>query len=1101
MKKYLAILGLIALLTQLLSGGLYQTASIQAQELDSGSKISSMLILQVEAKLRATEAGGVPAALEASLQEGRVDILRTPGIKLEDLDKQRIFIHLAEEPTESQIRELEAMGTTLYLDSWIPAVGDHPTGFLIADMRTDKLEELAAKDYILRLDTAEQVLEPQNDLATQKIRADDVWGLGYDGTGVRIAVLDSGLDVTHPDIPAPVDSKDYSSWPTLDDTIANTVSGHGTHVTGSALGRGTQSAGVYRGSASGSDLIFLKIGNDTTSDAPFDAMTNAIKAAIDTYDADIITMSYGGWSTYHDGTDETSQAVDYAVGQGAVVFISAGNEADDDQHYSDTVNANTTTNFIRVNVAGAGNNETSLYFNLVWYDDTDASNDLELEYYDAGQSKLADVTSLGQSESSRGTESEKSNYDFYVPAGNSTYYLKVRNNSASNQSFHIYYSSALNVPNTGGTVKFDNPDPDYTISSPAEADSAIAVGAYTTRKVWYDYANNGRQYVNETVAQISTFSSRGPRVDSGASPKPNIVAPGCGIISCRDNDVYVWPPPVGNFNYIDNDGPNQNNAATNDGNGPAEYYLMQGTSMACPIAAGVGALLLEANPGWTPAQVKDALESTATDNGDTGWDRIYGWGLIDALAAVGGTTPPQVTTSNASDITTSAARLNGSLDDLGTASSVDVSFEWDETSGAPYANETTAETMNATGVFDFELSNLDPGTIYYFRAKAVGDDTSYGAERHLMTIALPHPFYGTVTIEGSPAPVGTVITADVGGVVYGSITTTVAGQYGGPGALDEKLMVQGPIQDGATIHFYADGYEADETYPFSQGADPTELNLTVRLPRYDLTVARTTGGSVTQPGVGTFTYNSGTVVHLLAVADEGYHFVNWTGDVGTVADVNAADTTITINADYSITANFALSGEVIVSINAPDEAAPNSDFTANVNISEVVDFDSCNYDVTFDASVLQLDNVTPGLIGSTTIPVDVYNEISSGTYRIIQNVPGLSGVCGSGYLAVLHFHVIGSQGDSSNISLSNGMLSNNLAEEITATWVGDSVDVTSVLPGDANGDGAVNARDITKVERIIAGLERETPGADANGDGAVNARDITKVERIIAGLG
>ena len=134
--------------------------------------------------------------------------------------------------------------------------------------------------------------------------------------------------------------------------------------------------------------------------------------------------------------------------------------------------------------------------------------------------------------------------------------------------------------------------------------------------------------------------------------------------------------------------------------------------------------------------------------------------------------------------------------------------------------------------------------------------------------------------------------------------------------------------------------------------------------------------------------------------------------------------------------------EVTVSIDAPDEAAPDSDFTANVNVSDVVDFDACNYDISFDASVLRLDNVTSGLIGSTTIPVDVYNEISPGTYRVIHNVPGLSGASGSGYLAVLHFYVIGSAGDSSTISLSNGMLSNNLAEEIPATWVGDTVSVS-----------------------------------------------------------
>ena len=52
----------------------------------------------------------------------------------------------------------------------------------------------------------------------------------------------------------------------------------------------------------------------------------------------------------------------------------------------------------------------------------------------------------------------------------------------------------------------------------------------------------------------------------------------------------------------------------------------------------------------------------------------------------------------------------------------------------------------------------------------------------------------------------------------------------------------------------------------------------------------------------------------------------------------------------------------------------------------------------------------------------------------------------------------------------------------------------------ANQDGVVNSLDITKVERIIVGLDAPTPGADANQDGSIDACDITKVERIIAGL-
>jgi len=73
---------------------------------------------------------------------------------------------------------------------------------------------------------------------------------------------------------------------------------------------------------------------------------------------------------------------------------------------------------------------------------------------------------------------------------------------------------------------------------------------------------------------------------------------------------------------------------------------------------------------------------------------------------------------------------------------------------------------------------------------------------------------------------------------------------------------------------------------------------------YDLTTSSTAGGNVTTPGEGTFTYDQGTVVELLATPGAGYRFDEWTGDVGTVADINAATTNITMNGDYTIIANF-----------------------------------------------------------------------------------------------------------------------------------------------------------------------------------------------------
>jgi hypothetical protein len=73
---------------------------------------------------------------------------------------------------------------------------------------------------------------------------------------------------------------------------------------------------------------------------------------------------------------------------------------------------------------------------------------------------------------------------------------------------------------------------------------------------------------------------------------------------------------------------------------------------------------------------------------------------------------------------------------------------------------------------------------------------------------------------------------------------------------------------------------------------------------YDLTISSTEGGEVTTPGVGTFHYDGGTVVDLVVTPDAGYRFVSWTGNVSTISNVKAATTTITINGDYSITANF-----------------------------------------------------------------------------------------------------------------------------------------------------------------------------------------------------
>lgn len=115
-------------------------------------KVSSELLAQVN--LRKEQM--------ADPTSDRLEIMKNMGLRVDNLEIQGIFIHLNEELIPSQIEELEAMGITLYLDSWIPPIGEHPTGFILADMPVDKLEALEEKNYVVRLDTAERLLEPNS---------------------------------------------------------------------------------------------------------------------------------------------------------------------------------------------------------------------------------------------------------------------------------------------------------------------------------------------------------------------------------------------------------------------------------------------------------------------------------------------------------------------------------------------------------------------------------------------------------------------------------------------------------------------------------------------------------------------------------------------------------------------------------------------------------------------------------------------------------------------------------------------------------------------------------------------------------------------------
>ncbi|MCB1763276.1 MAG: choice-of-anchor J domain-containing protein, partial [Gammaproteobacteria bacterium] len=101
----------------------------------------------------------------------------------------------------------------------------------------------------------------------------------------------------------------------------------------------------------------------------------------------------------------------------------------------------------------------------------------------------------------------------------------------------------------------------------------------------------------------------------------------------------------------------------------------------------------------------------------------------------------------------------------------------------------------------------------------------------------------------------------------------------------------------------------------SKGTDPEKEALITIAPKFaSLSVSSGTGGAVSQPGEGTFTYSWGEAVTLQVVPDTNAFFIGWSGDAATIADPGSAQTTIGLYEDFTITANFALESPVSVPI-------------------------------------------------------------------------------------------------------------------------------------------------------------------------------------------
>ncbi|MEV3855464.1 S8 family serine peptidase [Streptomyces sp. NPDC050095] len=158
------------------------------------------------------------------------------------------------------------------------------------------------------------------DKSTKQVHADQAWAAGYDGKGTKVAVLDTGVDVEHPDLKGRVaESKNFT-----DSADADDHQGHGTHTTSTVGGTGAASGGKKKGVAPGTTLLNGKVLNDSGEGAT-SWIIAGMQWAVDE-GADVVSMSLGNPSEL-DCSDPMAQATQELArsAKNTLFVIAAGN--------------------------------------------------------------------------------------------------------------------------------------------------------------------------------------------------------------------------------------------------------------------------------------------------------------------------------------------------------------------------------------------------------------------------------------------------------------------------------------------------------------------------------------------------------------------------------------------------------------------------------------------------------------------------------------------------------------------------------------------------------------------------------------------------------
>ena len=180
-----------------------QSSVAQAVSVD---KISPQILAHQKAKQRPV---GIPHSKHAAL-------LVAQGLNTNNLAGEDCALYTSNQLSQPEIEQLATNGIAVIPGLWIPPVaGKHPFGYYLATVNYQRLDVIRADAHFVRLESTEFQNKPMNDLGEIMINVDDVHnGNGVtarNGSGVKLAVADSGVDLTHADIPTPIEAYDMTT--------------------------------------------------------------------------------------------------------------------------------------------------------------------------------------------------------------------------------------------------------------------------------------------------------------------------------------------------------------------------------------------------------------------------------------------------------------------------------------------------------------------------------------------------------------------------------------------------------------------------------------------------------------------------------------------------------------------------------------------------------------------------------------------------------------------------------------------------------------------------------------------------------------------------